>query len=885
MNFKNRILTTAFTVTALFSSCLQDDEIISNEPYHQTIIAEFVEPKEEPRTRTCVDVQNPSTSFIGLLWQASDKLGVFSENGDENAEFINSQKQNAPKTEFEGTLAAEAKYAYFPYDSELNKGRNATSLNGQVLAEQPFNPEDGTLVSDYKYGVRKEGTNTFTFTQLLTMLRITIDATDTEIQGERLNDITITVTDENGNPRNISGDFTFNATNGDVTIGTVARANSNTITMPWTTNPVLASGKTYQGFISLLPDVVKQDDVLKIIITSEGHRITFTLGCLTDLLKRYVYDIPLKIKELLKIYKDSSKVEELIVPTMTAFSFNVSDNEGKLLDNQLDWSSGNSPVFKGVTTYNAIIDNVKKEITLTIPYLYDFKLKPTFSASGIVTVNGQTIESKTEIDFTKPVVFKVTNEDGATKDYTVKVTNTGLPIVVIEHSTYGDYSKKYVGGTNIFGTNIGGTLVNQFVDFYIRGKDTDWQETDKMTVYNADGTFDMSTTNCGVRLRGNTTQRYKKKPFAIKLTKKKKVLGMPEHKRWVLLANCFDHTMIRNAVAFDIAHIIENAWKNKLSDKPGIPWNVHGQNVELVVADQDGNYHHVGNYFLCEQIKIDGGRLDINDPYEDVLEEKGAAQFEDCGYLIEVDNNYDEDWKFKTNPLSIPFMFKDAVNDDILNKVENKVNSIAAKIIDKDASVYSDFDIYKAIDQFIIWELTMNREYLDPRSVYMYMNGNDKLCAGPVWDFDRATFQNVENVKGYGSDQKSIRIKEYNKWMCLTNMSESSDMTCVFYPQLIKEPTFQAALKERWTVLYPYLQSVVNAIEYYREPLRASYESNIKMWPGSREYIKYHKNDMNDWSGDEDIDGWDALIENLKTVYNARLEGMNTLITSGKFTE
>lgn len=879
MNFKILHLAAALAVAALFSSCQHDEEVISNEPYYQTISAEFVEPEDALQTRSCVDVRNPNTSFVGLLWQVADKLGVFTANGKENAEFSNNSTANSPKAEFGGSLAGEAKYAYFPFSK--SSGTNVTSLSGQVLSEQPFNLEDGTLVCDYKVGTRVDGTNTFKFEQILTMLRITIDASNTDLEGERLNKIVLTVTDKNGNARNISGDFTFNATNGDVT-ASATRAVSNVISMPWTTRPELSKDKSYQGFISLLPDVIKKDDILTIEVTSDAHRATFSLGCLEDLVKGFIYEIPLKLKELLDKYKDDGKadVEELTVPTITAFSFNVSNNSGKLLNNELTWSSGSSPKFTNKSTYTAVATDGKDEFTLTIPYLYDFKLKPTFTTNGTVTVNGNVVTSgSTEIDFTHPVTFTVTASDGGTRDYTVKVTNNGLPVVVVEHSTSGDFSKKTTGGF----LGIGATTLNYFVDFYVRGKDTKWVEDDVITVYNADGTVDCSATG-GVRLRGNTTQRYKKKPFAIKFAKGQEVLGMPEHKRWVLLANCFDHTMIRNAVAFDIAHIIEAAWRNELSDKPGIPWNVHGQNVELVVADKDGDYHHVGNYFLCEQIKIDGDRLDIKDPYEDVVKEKGSAALEDCGYLLEVDNNYDEDWKFKTSPLSIPFMFKDAVNDNIKTQVENKVNSIASKIKNKDASVYrSDFDIYKAVDQFIIWELTMNREYLDPRSVYMYMNGNEKLCAGPVWDFDRATFQNVANVKDYGNDQKSIRIKEYNKWMCLTNMSESSEMTCVFYPQLIKEPTFQMALQERWEVLYPYLQSAVNAIEYYREPLRASYESNTKMWPGSRKYIKYHKDDMNDWSGDEDIVGWDNLINNLKTVYTSRLEGMNTLITNGSF--
>lgn len=177
----------------------------------------------------------------------------------------------------------------------------------------------------------------------------------------------------------------------------------------------------------------------------------------------------------------------------------------------------------------------------------------------------------------------------------------------------------------------------------------------------------------------------------------------------------------------------------------GIPWNVHGQNVELVM---DGR--HVGNYYLCEQIKIGGTRLDIQDAYEDVLADgKVPATFENCGYLLELDNNYDENYKFITSHYSVPFMFKDDVlSDGILNAVKQKIQGIEDNIYAGDfASAYEDLDIYTVIDQWLIWELTMNHEYIEPRSVYYFMDGNGKLSAGPVWDFDRATFQNVEMHK------------------------------------------------------------------------------------------------------------------------------------------
>ena len=105
---------------------------------------------------------------------------------------------------------------------------------------------------------------------------------------------------------------------------------------------------------------------------------------------------------------------------------------------------------------------------------------------------------------------------------------------------------------------------------------------------------------CGARLRGNSTQNFPKKPFALKFDKKVGPQGMPTDKRWELLANWMDRTMLRNTVAFEVA----NKTAGALAD--GLGWNPRGVNVELVI-----NERHVGNYFLCEKVKIDADRIDI----------------------------------------------------------------------------------------------------------------------------------------------------------------------------------------------------------------------------------------------------------------------------------
>ena len=873
MRTKILFASVAMTAISLFSSCKDDEIVGADYPSRQTITAEIADPAEVQESRSCVDLNTPSTEYTGLLWQPSDKIGVYSDNGSAgNYLFINSAMENVPKAEFSGTMSGTPCYAYFPY-SETNNSQPVTSLKGAVLAEQPFNPENGTLACDYKYGKLIDGTNNqFAFQNLFTLLRVSIDATETELEGEHLESITLIVTDKDGKQRNICGDFTFSAVDG---TWTTAGNLSGTVTMPWTTKPALTKGQNLQGFITVMPDVQKEDKI-SIEVMTESHKASFTADCQLVFEAGYLYDIPLTLKEFAK---NSAKfgyvVEKFEVPTITAFALNVSDNTGKLLNNQLTWnSSKHTPSFTSVTSHSATINEETGEITLTIPYLYDFKLKPRFTLSSSgecdITVNGVAqVSGSTEVDFTRPVTYTLSNKFGRSRNYTVKVTNTGLPVVVVKHSNSGSFSKVTQGGF----LGIGATTVNQFVDFMIRGKDTDWVEDDQITVYNADGSLDCEATG-GLRLRGNTSQVYPKKPFAIKLTSKTSVLGMPKHKRWVLLANWLDHSMIRNAVALDIAHSIEDAWRENSTIGQGIPWNVHGKHVELIVVDKDGDAHHVGNYYLCEQIKIDDNRLAITDPYED----GGSTDYTQYGHLFEVDGNYDEPSKFKTSK-NVPFMFKDEVHSTILNAVKTKIQSIETNIYNgKFAEAYNDLDINTMVDQFLIWELAMNREYGDPRSVYMYMDGDGKLSAGPVWDFDRGTFQYYDGAKALGNSE-SYRLKPYNQWMC-NRTQENETYSYIWYKKLITDPIFKQTVKERWAVIKPYLDKIPGQIRQYGQTLKASYGYDSTMWPTQKGDITKYKSDFKDWSGDEEIAKFEDVINTFVNSYQSRLSGMDALIAN-----
>ena len=79
-----------------------------------------------------------------------------------------------------------------------------------------------------------------------------------------------------------------------------------------------------------------------------------------------------------------------------------------------------------------------------------------------------------------------------------------------------------------------------------------WVENADMTLYDSDGKL-ISEHKFSIRGRGNSTWLQDKKPYALKFDKKASLWGRPKHKRWVLLANAYDRSMMRYDIAFHIA--------------------------------------------------------------------------------------------------------------------------------------------------------------------------------------------------------------------------------------------------------------------------------------------------------------------------------------------
>lgn len=412
----------------------------------------------------------------------------------------------------------------------------------------------------------------------------------------------------------------------------------------------------------------------------------------------------------------------------------MADNAGKILANEAYYEgTSTETTVHSVTEKVLEIDQTAGTVEAFIPYLYDFKLIPTFTTSkgATVTVGGQVQTSgESEVDFSssEPVVYTVSN-GSETKEYKVSITNTGLPVVVL------DIDQNIVTKDEKFG---------RFLDYLdLTAKTGDFPTTDKIAIYEGKGQVSLSMMDCGIRLRGNSTKEMPKKPVNIKLSDKVKVLGMNKHKRWCLIASEFDKTMMRNAFTYSLANEVQEHFTGEVGTElgKGLVYNPHGKPVEVVM-----NGLHVGTYFLCEHIKQGKQRLAIMDSYDDVLESGVTPTMKNCGFLMEMST--DEEVKnFYTSKRNLPVTVKDAdniVGSELLDSLKAyfdtfegyiysgynaKNTSTARKYYDM---AYEMIDINSMIDWWIINELAMNDEMQWPKSVFLYKNGTGKVFASGV---------------------------------------------------------------------------------------------------------------------------------------------------------
>lgn len=290
-------------IQSLFSC--SDDEAVWNSSSHGQIVAKI---EQSVTTRTAVGNAVDGTNAVGIVWTDGDEIGVFDASGTSLKRYAKVGQGTAATASFaaSGTTAFDDPvYAYYPYD-EANASKDVHSLVGILPSSQ--NMDDGTLHGDYKIGSATtptaDGGYEFVFKHLFSMARITIDAADTPLKGEKLKSLTMSVSrGDAGVP--IAGNFTFNAE--DAT-WTQTDEGTSSITLTWnSTSPSLE--QAFTCYMSLFP-FVRSGDLFTITVLTENYKAEFKANSLANFSPEQIYNFPVVLNkyETIKVYDKEGNV-------------------------------------------------------------------------------------------------------------------------------------------------------------------------------------------------------------------------------------------------------------------------------------------------------------------------------------------------------------------------------------------------------------------------------------------------------------------------------------------------------------------------------------------------------------------------------------------------
>lgn len=328
-----------------------------------------------------------------------------------------------------------------------------------------------------------------------------------------------------------------------------------------------------------------------------------------------------------------------------------------------------------------------------------------------------------------------------------------------------------------------------------------------------------------IHCRGNVSwSDADKKSYQIKLTEKKDFLGMGEDKHWILLANAFDLTLLRNKVALEIADAFELAYS-----------------PEAEFVDVYANGEFVGNYLLTEKIEIGENRVNITDleeqmelmnteksldEYEFFMEQQGRLystkgyrienQPEDIsgGYLLEleVSDRYGlEASGFITSRMqAVVFSSPKYASYEQVSYIANRYQDFEDAIFSESGyspytaahfSEYIDMDSFAR--KYLLEEVVKN---LDAAFTSQFFYKPDdsvstKFFAGPAWDYDKAVAASgvtAEGIDLYDPQgfYAAVQTKDSDIWYALYNQEDFRTFAVQVYEEELLQKVRRIANEE-----------------------------------------------------------------------------------------
>jgi len=395
-----------------------------------------------------------------------------------------------------------------------------------------------------------------------------------------------------------------------------------------------------------------------------------------------------------------------------------------------------------------------------------------FKANGDVTVDGVSQVSGVSVNnFTKPVIYTVSSQDGISRQYKVKLTIfTDIPILYI--------------------TTEGGAPIVSKEDYVKAVFRFDANSYEAAESFIADGK---------IKGRGNSTWSFIKKPYKIKFSTEQGFFSQAPAREWVLLANYADKSLLRNYLSMTLSKQMEMAFS------PCIYF------VEVFI-----NGESAGNFTLSDQVEVGPSRVDI-----EILENTETdPNMITGGYLLEIDQRVletqDEPF-FESQKFPIVVKYPDEVSGLQMNYIKNYISEAETALF---GSQFKDpvvgfrryFDEESIIRWFIVSEIYKNVDSKSFSSIYFYKKRNHgKLYFGPLWDFDL----------GAGNANHNQDCMEPTGWYTRFNP---------WIMRMFEDPAFKAKTKEIWQQYKIEIYNQVTLLEATLPYINKSKTNNFALW-------------------------------------------------------
>ena len=310
--------------------------------------------------------------------------------------------------------------------------------------------------------------------------------------------------------------------------------------------------------------------------------------------------------------------------------------------------------------------------------------------------------------------------------------------------------------------------------------------------------FNFEAADARIRGRGNSTWWVgpDKRPLRFRFRVAQPVLSDYAARDWILLANQFDRSLLRNYSALSLGNMLDG-----LGFTP-VPHHVH-----LYV-----NGEYMGVYLLTDERNVGPGRMDI------VWDEDPAIS----GFFLELDARahltgvLDETY-VDVNGLLYDLRYPDDLDPEHVDYVRAYLSAVSYAIRRQSFDhVLALIDLDSFVDFYIVQEFYKDVDARD-LSTFMHITGTGdqrRLFKGPIWDFDLAAGNAGYQPMGYGPE--GLYVAVFNYW----------------YRYLMNRPEFFEAVRTRWNeIRHREIAQTIELVRFTAQRYQHEFERNFERHP------------------------------------------------------